>query len=281
MQKTSLKFKIADAFYIAMMIIPIVCGIVLKVLTTPASEGINITGALVYFTIPMPFQDFLVTESQVNSLIALIVIFFLCLYLTHGISEKSELKRQHIAEMAVQAVDNLVKENMGEYFKGYTPFIISILGLSAFSSLSSLLGLYPPTSDLNVVAGWAILVFILTTYYKLKCGFWNYLKGFTEPTPVLTPINIIGEFATPVSMAFRHFGNIASGTVITALLYGALAAFSQFVLGWIPNTFIANIPIMQVGVPAVLSVYFDLFSSGIQAYIFCMLTMANIAGAVE
>ena len=166
--------------------------IILKILTDVPSEGISVTGAKVFFTIPMPLQDFPVTESQFNSLAVVISIFFLCLYFTHGLSERADLKRQHIAEWIIEKVDGLVKENMGEYFKGYTPFIISILGLSAFSSLSSLLGLYPPTSDLNVVAGWAILVFILITYYKLKCGFWNYLKGFTEPTPVLTPINIIG-----------------------------------------------------------------------------------------
>ena len=69
MNTKSLRFRIVDAFYISMMIIPIVAGIVLKVVTTPPSEGINITGALVYFSIPMPLQDFLITESQINSAI--------------------------------------------------------------------------------------------------------------------------------------------------------------------------------------------------------------------
>ena len=112
-------------------------------------------------------------------------------------------------------------------------------------------------------------------------GLLGFFTRLTEPVIVMTPMNIIGEFATPLSMSLRHFGNIASGAVITALVYGALAALSQFILGWIPNTFIANIPIAQVGIPAVLSVYFDLFSSAIQAYIFVMLTMANIAGTAD
>ena len=77
---------------------------------------------------------------------------------------------------------------MGERFMGFAPFIAAILGLSALSSLSSLLGLYPPTSDINIVAGWAILVFILITHYKLKGGLGNYLKGYTEPIAVFTPI---------------------------------------------------------------------------------------------
>ena len=280
LQKTSLKFKIADIFYIAMMIIPIIFGIILKVVTTPASEGISITGALVYFTIPMPLQDFPVTESQVNSLIALTVVFFLCLFLTHGMTEKIDLRRQHLAEMAVQKVDELVKENMGDYFSGFTPFIIAILALSAISSLLTLCGLFPPTSDINIVGGWAVLVFFLITYYKMKCGPINYLKSFTQPVALLTPINLISEIATPVSMAFRHYGNVLSGSVISVLLGSALAGLSAKVLGWLPG-FLADIPLFRVGIPAVLSLYFDLFSGCLQAFIFAMLTMMYVAGAFD
>ena len=263
-----------------MMIIPIVCGIVLKLLTTPASEGISITGARVYFTIPMPIQDFLVTESQINSLIALTVIFFLCLFLTHGMTEKIDLKRQHLAEIAVEKVDGLVRENMGEYFKGFTPFIIAILALSAVSSLLTLCGLYPPTSDINIVGGWAILVFILITYYKMKCGPINYLKSFTQPVALLTPINLISEIATPVSMAFRHYGNVLSGTVISVLLGSALAGLSSKIIGSLPG-FLADIPFLKVGIPAIMSLYFDLFSGCLQAFIFAMLTMMYVAGAFD
>ena len=280
MKKTSLGFKIADIFYIAMMIIPIVFGIALKVLTTPASDGISITGARIYFTIPMPLQDLPVTESQVNSAIALVIILFFCLFITHGMTEKIDLKRQHFAEMIVEKVDALVDENMGKYFKGFSPFIIAILALSAISSLLTLFGLFPPTSDINIVGGWAVLVFILITYYKMKCGPINYLKSFTQPVALLTPINLISEIATPVSMAFRHYGNVLSGTVISVLLGSALAGVSSKVLGWLPG-FLADIPLFQVGIPAVLSVYFDVFSGCLQAFIFAMLTMMYVAGAFD
>ena len=263
-----------------MMIIPIVSGIVLKVLTTPASEGISITGARVYFTIPLPIQDLPVTESQVNSALVLIVILFFCLFITHGMTEKIDLKRQHFAEMIVEKVDSLVNENMGEYFKGFSPFIIAILALSAFSSLLTLFGLYPPTSDINIVGGWAVLVFVLITYYKMKCGPINYLKSFTQPVALLTPINLISEVATPVSMAFRHYGNVLSGTVISVLLGSALGGVSSKLLGWLPG-FLADIPLFQVGIPAVLSIYFDVFSGCLQAFIFAMLTMMYVAGAFD
>ena len=280
MNKTSRKFKILDAFYIAMMILPIIFGIVLQVLTKPISEGIAITGARVYFTIPMPVQDFPVTESQVNSAIVLVVIFFFCLFITHGMSKKIELKRQHLAELIVEKVDSLVKENMGEYFMGFAPFIIAIMALSAFSSLLTLFGLYPPTSDINIVGGWAALVFFLITYYKMKCGPINYLKGFAEPVALLAPINFISEFATPISMAFRHYGNVLSGSVISVLLGSALAGLSSMVLGNLPG-FLADIPLFQMGIPAVLSIYFDVFSGCLQAFILAMLTMMYVGGAFD
>lgn len=277
MKTKNIRFKIVDIIYIAMMVLPIAALILLKILTTPQSEGISISGARVFFTIPMPIQDFIVSESQLNSLAVLIVVFFFCLYMTHGLKEKIVLKRQHFAELIVEKVDALVNENMGEYFKGYSPFIIAIMALSACSSLLSLFGLYPPTSDINIVGGWAILVFILITYYKMKCGPIYYLKGFTEPVALLAPINFISEFATPISMAFRHYGNVLSGTVISVLLGSALAGLSSSLLSFLPG-FLAEFPLLQVGIPAVLSIYFDVFSGLLQAFIFAMLTMMYVSG---
>lgn len=271
------RFLLIDILLIAMMIIPLLFGIVLKVLTNPASDGIDITGALVYFTIPLPLGGLPITEAQINSCLVLISIFALCLYLTHGIKEKADTKRQLVAEWIVEKVEGLVNENMGAYFSGFAPFIAAILALSAFSSLLSLLGLYPPTSDLNIVAGWAILVFVLITYYKCKCGPLVYAKSFAQPVALLLPINIISEVATPISMAFRHYGNVLSGTVISVLVAAGLQGLSSLLLGWLPGI-LGEIPFLQVGIPAILSLYFDLFSGCLQAFIFAMLTMMYVAG---
>ena len=275
-EKKNIRFLIADILLLAGAIIPLIFGVVLNILTTPASEGISISGALIYFTIPMPIQDLPITESQVNSALVIISIFFLCLYFTHGLSVKANLKRQLIAEWIVEATGNLVKTNMGEYFSGFAAFVGAVMGLSAFSSLLSLLGLYPPTSDINIVGGWAILVFVLITYYKMKCGPWHYMKSFGEPVSVLLPINIISEFATPVSMACRHYGNVLSGSVISVLVATGLQGLSKILLGWLPGA-LGKIPFLQVGMPAVLSIYFDVFSGCLQAFIFAMLTMLYIA----
>jgi len=275
MDKKRIRFLLADIFYISLMVVPIILGMILKVLTTPMSEGIQITGAQIYFTIPMPIQNLVITSAQINSFLVMIGILGLCLFLTHGLKTKNISTRQHIAEWIVEKVNNLVKQNMGEYFIGFSPFIAAMLALSGFSSLISLLGLFPPTSDLNVVAGWAVITFVLITYYKLKCGPLYYLKSLASPI-LLTPLNVIGEVATPVSMAFRHYGNVISGSVISVLIAAGLSGLSHILLGWLPG-FIGEFPLFQIGIPAILSIYFDIFSGCLQAYIFAMLTMMYVS----
>ena len=246
--------------------------------------NVNITGAKVLFTIPV-FDGIPITETIVNTWIVMAVIVAVCIFLTYNMKVRATSKRQIIAETLVGMVNKLVKENMGERFMGYVPFIGALFSLSMFCSLSSLLGMYAPTGDLSTCAGWALLAFVMITYYKIrtqKLG--GYLKSFTEPIFVMTPLNLISECATPLSMAFRHFGNIASGAVVTALVYAALASLSTAVLGLLPGALgqlLSGIPIFQIGIPAVLSIYFDLFSSVLQAFIFCMLTMMYIKLACE
>jgi len=269
-------FKAIDILLLFCAVIPYIFGIVLYVLIKPPSSGIEITGAKILFTIDMPLQSLPITESQVNSWIVIVTIFFLCLYLTHGISATQPTARQHLAEWIVEKTENLVKNNMGEFFDGFAPFVAAIMGLSAFSSLLTLVGLFPPTSDLNVVGGWAVLVFILITHYKLKCGVVHYIKSFGDPVPLLAPLNVISEIATPVSMAFRHYGNVLSGSVISVLVAVGLQGLSKMVFGKLPG-FIGEFPLLQIGLPAVLSVYFDIFSGCLQAFIFAMLTMLYIS----
>lgn len=272
----SLKFRLVDILLLLLAVLPLVGCMLIKVLFTPAGEGISIAGALILFTVPMPIQDLPITESQINSAAVLITIFALCLYFTHGLSVKGNLKRQVIAEWIVQKTQSITIGNMGEYFAGFAPFIGAIMGLSAFSSLIALLGLYAPTSDINIVGGWAILVFVLITYYKMKCGPVHYLKSFCDPV-LLAPLNIISEVATPISMAFRHYGNVLSGAVISVLIATALQGLSNLVLGWLPG-FLGEFPFLQIGLPAILSIYFDVFSGLLQAFIFAMLTMLYVAG---
>ncbi len=280
MNVRSRRFILTDILLLCGAILPLVAGMVMKILTNVPSEGISITGAHVFYR--SQFEgvhnalQIVITESQVNSVLVMLTILFLCLYLTHGVAATPVTKRQFIAEWAVEQVDKMIHTNMGDYFKGFAPFIAGMMILSALSSLMGLIGLFPPTSDINVVGGWALLVFFLITYYKMKCGPWHYVKSLADPV-ALAPLNIISEFATPVSMAFRHYGNILSGLVISILVASGLQGVSETVLGWLPGV-LGDIPFLQIGIPAVLSLYFDLFSSALQAFIFAMLTMLYVSG---
>ncbi len=272
----NMKSKLVDILFLCMTVLPFAAGIVLRVLFRPLTEGVTVTGAQIYFTVPMPIQDLPVTEAQVNSLLVVLSLTGLCLFLTHGVTKIPHSRRQLLAEMLVEKVQELTDSNMGPRFSGFAPFVAAILALSAFSSLSSMLGLFSPTSDLNIVAGWALLVFILITYYKTRGGIGNYLREFTKPVVVLTPVNIIGEVATPLSMTLRHYGNILSGMVISTMLSVGLSGLSRLIFGWLPGAF-GQFPFFEIGIPAVFSIYFDIFSGCLQAFIFAMLTMIYIS----
>jgi F-type H+-transporting ATPase subunit a len=238
-------------------------------------------GPKVIFTIPL-FGGIKVTESIVNMWIIMAVLVILSIWLTRGLKVRNPSKKQLVLEKLVTMLYDLVKDTMGDGYQTFAPYIGTLFLLSIVVSLSSLTGMRPYTADLSVILAWAIVTFLLIQANNIKNhGALGYLKSFTEPVPFITPLNIISEIANPISMTFRHFGNIAAGLVITSLVYSGLASLSSLILSWVPNDFIASIPILQVGIPAVLSVYFDLFTSFLQAYILCMLTMVFIKSSGE
>ena len=186
-----------------------------------------------------------------------------------------------LTEKAVGMLYNMVRDTMGEHNLRFAPYIGALFCSSLLGTLISMLGFFrSATADISTTITWALVTSVLVWFYNIKNnGFFGWLKGFTEPIVVMTPMNIVSEIAQPISMAFRHFGNVAGGSVLTMLIYNALAAASAMILGWIPNAFISSIPILQVGIPAVLSLYFDLFSGFIQALVFSMLTMVYVGAA--
>ena len=247
---------------------------------------LDIHGARIFFTIPV-LGGIVVTETVVNMAIISALIVLLCLYLTHDMQVHARTKRQLIAEWIVKKVNVLVGDTMGKRFADgdYPALIATIMFLSVLCSLSSMVGMYPATSDVSMLLGWSAVVFVLITYTKLRTnGLGRYLLSFFKPVPFFAPMNMFSEVATPIAMAFRHFGNIASGSVITALLYTSLAVLNNKIFGLLPGVIgqaLGQIPILQVGIPAIFSIYFDIFSGILQAFIFCMLTMMYIAQAAE
>lgn len=233
---------------------------------------ITINGPKVLWEIPV-LGGLPITETMRNAWIVMLFILCLCLYLTHRMKKVPQGK-QALVEKAVMAVDKLVDGSMGPNCRSFSPYIMTLLMFSFFGSVASLFFMRPVTGDLNTTLGWALMTFVLILYNNIKFhGLGNYLKGLTEPIFVMLPLNILSEAATPVSMSFRHFGNIAGGLVITTLLLAALKVLSNAVLGFLP------VPLLQIGIPGVLSLYFDIFTSAMQAFIFSMLTMSYIGNA--
>ena len=210
-----------------------------------------------------------ITETMRNSWIIMAFILFLCIFLTRRM-EKIPKGKQALAEKAVLMIDGLVDSTMGEGCRAFSPYIMTLMMSSLFGSLASLFWMRSTTADLNTTLGWAIITFILITYNKIKFG---GIKGYLKPIFVMAPLNVLSEIATPVSMSFRHFGNMAGGLVITTLIMGALKVLSNAVLGFLP------VPLLQIGLPGVLSLYFDCFTACMQAFIFSMLTMAYVGDA--
>ena len=231
----------------------------------------EVSGPKVFFTIPLdiPFLgDFEFSETILVSWIVMAVITLLCIWLTRDLRVENISKRQAVAEMLVETATNFVRGNMGTKFDRMIPFVAALFATSLVSNLIT-------------EAAWAVVVFVMITGQKIKSGgVGGYLKGFTTPIPILTPFNILSELATPISMACRHFGNILSGVVINGLIYAALAVASSALFRFLPWG-LEQIPFLSVGVPAILSVYFDWFSGFMQAFIFCMLTTMYIANAAE
>lgn len=218
---------------------------------------------------------FSISESVVTGWLVILIVLAVCLILTKDLKKIPETKRQCAAEYIVKTVNNMVKVNMDNESIGYAPYIAAVFAYIIVGTLISMIGFRSITADISVTGGLAVMTFVLITYTKIKFnGVGGYFKQF------INPLNIISEVATPVAMALRLFGNVAGGMIITLILYLALGAASGAlynVMGIPPIQDVGYVfNIFQIGIPAVLSIYFDLFSGAIQSYVFIMLTMAYI-----
>ncbi|MGN1481133.1 F0F1 ATP synthase subunit A [Porcipelethomonas sp.] len=230
------------------------------------AKEVNVHGPKIAFHFDVFGVRINVTETILISWAIVIALTALVLFLTHDMKKKPEKKRQVIAEFLVETVDNLVKNTMGEGYKAFGPYIAALFASSIFGSLVSLIGLRSVTADFSTTLTWALMSFIMIEAAKIKAdGVGGYLKSF------INPLNIVSEVSTPVSMSFRHFGNVAGGMIITSLIYFALTGLS--------NAIGLVVPVFTIGLPAILSLYFDLFSGFMQAFIFIMLTMIYISSA--
>ena len=212
---------------------------------------ISIRGAKILYTIrdvPL-FGTVNITQTVVASYLVMAVITGLCIWLGAGLKITDISRKQAVAELAVTSLADFVRGNMGDGFDKYIPLVGTIFITSVVSNLISVLGIWSPTADLMTELGWALVVFVVITYHKIKSvGIGGYLKSFLDPIFVMAPVNLLSELFTPISMACRHFGNILSGTVISALIYGALTAASHSLLSLIGKSAVFAALILALGI---------------------------------
>lgn len=239
---------------------------------------LSVNGPGIYFTIPI-FGGIPITQTMVSLLVVSIILIIAAFFIGRRLTVRPG-RFQVIVEKLVSMLYGLVEDTMGKHNLKFAPYIGTVFLSSIIGTLIGMTQVFrSTTADLSVTLAWALVTTGMVWFSSIKnFGFRAWLRGFTEPIVVMTPMNIVSEIAQPVSMAFRHFGNVAGGSVLTALVYSALALLSKLVLGWLPAA-IASIPIFQVGIPAFLSIYFDLFSGFVQALVFSLLTMVYVGAA--
>ena len=212
---------------------------------------VSINGARIlatYENVPL-FGTVQITQTLAASWLILIVISALAIWLGSGLKVTGISRKQAVAEMLYTSIVNFVRGNMGTEFDRYIPLVATIFVTSVISNLISLVGIWSPTADLMTELAWGLVVFVLITYHKIKSsGIKEYLRGFLDPIPILLPINIMSECFTPISMACRHFGNILSGTVISALVYAALVAANNALFNLLGSSLYVAVAVAVVGI---------------------------------
>ena len=198
-----------------------------------------------------------------------VIIIFLGImsyFLTRKLKAKPT-KIQVAIEYLYDLVSNVVKNNMGESYISFVPYIGSLMIYLLVMNLIGLIGIMPPTRDLNVTFALAFTSFVVIQYNAIKRNkFGGYLHGYAHPFAMMLPLNIMERVILPVSLALRLFGNMLAATILVELVYEALGHVAM---------------VAQIGLPIFVHAYFDVFDGAIQMIVFVMLTMINIKITAE
>ena len=210
------------------------------------------------FTIPI-FGGIDVPESCVVSWIIMGVIVLASIILTARL-KKVPTGTQCLLESLICWLDNFFLDILGPKGKKYLPILETLIIYIAFSNLIGLFGFTPPTKDLNVTAGLAIISIVLIQFCGIReKGVKGWLKSFKEPMGLMLPMNILELIIRPLSLCMRLFGNVLGAFVVMELIK----------------------LVVPVGLPVVFSAYFDVFDGLIQAYVFVFLTSLFMSEAME
>ena len=211
--------------------------------------------------------SFWITTTHVCLAIVMVVLIVFAI-MANRVIKKADYRKAptgflNVLEMIVETLDKLILDNMGRKLAPvFRNYVSALFLLILTCNLSGLFGLRPPTADYGVTLPLALITFFMIQYQGFKWQKMGKIKGLFEPFFLFLPVNIISEFATPISMSLRLFANILSGTMMMALIYGLM---QKIAIIW----------------PAAPHAYLDVFSGCLQAYVFAMLTMVFISNNFE
>ncbi len=206
-----------------------------------------------------------ITETIVNTWIIMAVLITLAVIIRVKLRNFKVVPTgfQNFVEAAVEAFDNFTKDTVGDRFSYIAPWFFMVFVFLLTSCLFSMFGLRAPTADWATTFAFSLGTFFIMIFMGLKHRKGKYLKSFIEPNVILLPINLIGEVAKPISLSFRLFGNMLSGTILLTLYYALTPLF------------------LQIGIPAVLHAIFDVAFGALQTYIFVIISFMYVRGAAE
>jgi len=211
------------------------------------------------FSIPLGSFTLDIPQAVVTQWIIMAVLILLAFIFTRNLKVVPTGK-QALLESFLGMLYNLFYGIMGERGKRYIPYMMVLIMFLGLSNVMGLFGIAPPTKNMNVTAALAIMSIILIQYAAIRHrGAGGWIKHFSHPTKIVTPLNVLELVIKPFSLCMRLFGNVLGAFIVMELI-------------------IFCIP---VGVPAVFSLYFDIFDGLLQAYIFCFLTSLYISEATE
>lgn len=215
-------------------------------------------------------QTLYITTTHVCLAIVFVVLVAFAIVANRAIKKADPAKPPkgfvNVVELLVGSVDKMLVDSMGEkHGPKFANYVGSLFGFLLLCNLSGLLGLRPPTADFGVTFPLALITWFMIEYNGIKHQKMGKFKALFEPIFLFFPVNLISEFSTPVSMSLRLFGNLFSGTIMMALIYGMIKIGSiSLAIVW----------------PAALHAYLDVFAGVLQAYVFTMLTMVFITNQI-
>ncbi|MFP4697379.1 MAG: F0F1 ATP synthase subunit A [Eubacteriales bacterium] len=218
------------------------------------------------FRIKIGKFEWIISETHLGIIIIMMLLIGFSYYINRKLKHFEDVPKgiQNFVELVVETFNKFTVSTMGEKGRKFAAYFATLFIFILVSNISGVFNLRPPTADYAVPFGLAIITFFMVQFYGIKeKGVGAYLKGFTQPLWPMTPINVIGEISNPISLSFRLFGNIIGGTILMALYYSQLP--------WIA----------QIGIPSAFHFYFDLFAGVLQAFVFTMLSMVFVSGAIE